>query len=783
MRKTFALIILPFVLLAAAGPFIEGQVLPTATYPYRDPTVIHLPCGIALDTRNANPVLPADLMLSSEQEGRGIYLVQFDGPIYEQERKALVNTGAVIDGYLPNYTYMVRMDQATRTAVSAIPDVAWVGDYHPGYKICPEIDLDAHLPQEFIVILYSGSKAESIREAVKTLDGELIEWEANEWETIARVNLAPEKIVSLVHEPQIKWIEPLHQDYAFNGQAQWVIQTWIQDNRRIWDKGLTGEGQILSSLDSGIRTTHNFFRDPSVPISDFGYYPDHRKIIAYQRSVGNILITFGDESGHGTHTAGSILGNDKPVGGSSINIGMAPDAKLFFLDGGGSSGGIYYGMDLESVLNKPHSEGDASLISNSWGSQTTRAYDTRCAQADRSMWGHAGYLVLFSGGNTDQGPYTGSPANAKNILCVGACKNGGYAFLTWEGSSAGPAGDGRIRPDIVTPGTNILSASFTGDAAEEGNYGTSMSCPIAAGNAALIRQYFTDGYYPDGVAGGAGHTPSGALLKAMMINSAETDYFNHPVPDDVVGWGRPNLDNVLYFPGDSRKLVIRDDANGLSTGQKFSTGIYVQTTNDPLRITLNWTDYPAAASASPALVNDLNLLVASPSGRTYRGNNLGNNNESVEGGEFDNLNPTENVFREFPEQGTWSIEVQANNVPHGPQSFALVVSGYVSPSGIEEENDVLPAPSPTLQVITSTFTDRLDLRLFIPHGGPLTLEMFDPAGSKVVTLIDERSHPEGETSYSFSPTDRSNRPLPSGIYFLRLKACGKQVISKTLHLK
>jgi len=59
--------------------------------------------------------------------------------------------------------------------------------------------------------------------------------------------------------------------------------------------------------------------------------------------------------------------------------------------------------------------------------------------------------------------------------------------------------------------------------------------------------------------------------------------------------------------------------------------------------------------------------------------------------------------------------------------------------------------------------------------------MFDQTGRKVSTLIDERMHPEGEKIYSFCLQDKGS--LASGVYFLRLKACGKQVTSKAVHLK
>lgn len=686
MRKAFALLFLPFLLLAATGPLIDGQVLPTATHLYRDPTVIHLPCGINLDTRDAEPTLSANLMLSAEQEGIGTYLVQFDGPIYSHERRALEQAGVGIEGYLPNYTYIVRMDQATRAKVEILPGVGWVGNYEPGYKLCPEIDLEGGITEKLVVTLYAGIDGEAIRDAVEAIGGELLEWQATDFQTFVHIMLAPQRLSVLVREPQIKWVEPYRQPYIMNGQAQWVIQSWEEDNRRIWDEGITGEGQILATLDSGIRTTHNFFRDPSVPITDFGDYPNHRKIIAYQKPAYDPdgVITFGDETGHGTHTAGSVLGNDQPVGDSSVNIGMAPDARIYFLDGGGGGGGIIHAVSLEyslSVAYNGNSAGGARIISNSWGSQATRAYDKSCVESDQTMWNRPDYLVMFSAGNNPPSTYTGSPANAKNVIAVGGCLNGTAANFHWSGSAQGPTNDGRIRPDLVTPAKDITSSTATSDAAEVASSGTSMASPIAAGSAGLIRQYFTDGWYPSGSPSAyhAGFNPSAALLKAMMINSVETDFpsIEDRVPSNRVGWGRPKLDNVLYFPGDSRKLAIVDFDEGLETGYQFLGRVDVSGSSEPIRITLNWTDYPGQLYAFPALVNDLNLEVISPSGKVYRGNNF-SNNVSVEGGDFDTKNPVENVFVDSSETGEWEIRVHANNVPAGPQPFALVVTGELS---------------------------------------------------------------------------------------------------------
>jgi hypothetical protein len=95
-------------------------------------------------------------------------------------------------------------------------------------------------------------------------------------------------------------------------------------------------------------------------------------------------------------------------------------------------------------------------------------------------------------------------------------------------SSFGPTPDGRIKPDIVGPGELVSAASGDKDPSTENSEtcsverkaGTSMATPMTAGHTAIIRQYFMDGYYPTGAVGNAAYTPSGPLMKGVMLGGA-----------------------------------------------------------------------------------------------------------------------------------------------------------------------------------------------------------------------------------------------------------------------
>src|SRR5262249_31593486 len=147
---------------------------------------------------------------------------------------------------------------------------------------------------------------------------------------------------------------------------------------------------------------------------------------------------------------------------------------------------------------------------------------------------------------------------------------GGHAFTV----------DGRRKPEIMTPACGKISAqvsSTTCDFTAAGS-GTSYACPSAAGGGLLIRQYFTDGFYPTGAAVPAnGFTPSGALIKSTLINSGTNMTGITGYPSDREGWGRVLLHNALSFTGDTRKLIVDDvrNASGLTTSQSKSYNFYV----------------------------------------------------------------------------------------------------------------------------------------------------------------------------------------------------------------
>lgn len=512
----------------------------------------------------------------------------------------------------------------------------------------------------------------------------------------------------------------------------------------LFDHGIIGTGQIVAVADSGTSpwvanfttldkgtgplTEITLSDNPPPTLPNIGNRYPNRKVLAYwlQPTVGAVgPVDYDYTSGHGTHTTGTVLGDlagTFTVSGtpttfvastpSAVNHdladGMAPNAQLIMQDVGGTASTAVYVTDFGGTLSQAYA-GGARVHNNSWGGPTAGAYNGNDAEADAVTWRDEDLLVVVSAGNDRAGDVqTGSPSNAKNVLSVAALGRAGS--LTVAGySNNGPAADGRQKPDIAAPGSSIQSArnatSFSAVpvyTAPASNSGTSMAAPVISGNAALLRQFFADGFYPRGVkTTGDAYNPSGMVAKAVLLNGT------NPIgganwPNKNTGWGRAWLDGNLWFKNtmtggdDTRRLRVfeRVQAAGLQTGQSNEYTIANVAAGTELRATLAWFDPEAVAGVAKTLINNLDLEVVGPGGTLYKGN-VFTGGISTSGGAADILNTVEQVRLTTPVAGSYTLRVKATAVPGNgrvetdKQGYALVVSGGF---GLP---DPTPAAAPT----------------------------------------------------------------------------------------
>jgi len=299
--------------------------------------------------------------------------------------------------------------------------------------------------------------------------------------------------------------------------------------------------------------------------------------------------------------------------------------------------------------------------------------------ADQFIWNHPQFMHCNSMGNYGSNRM-GHPVIAKNIISTGSTENGTSCRSLSSFTSRGPTADGRMKPQLVSPGSDIMSASYNNASGYRSSSGTSMATPNMTAATALIRDYFLKGWYPTGdTLTGTLMEISAALNKAVAIVGADDDVSGYTVPDDNVGWGRIDLDSSLYFAGDESKLWVMDDTTGLGTGDSVMYNIAVADDGRPFRVSLCWSDYPGTMQAAVILVNDLNLTVISPSGTEYKGN-VWSGGQSQPGGDYDTLNVEECFRQDSPETGTWTVKVKGLNVPQGPQPYALAAIGMFGSS-------------------------------------------------------------------------------------------------------
>ncbi|MDH3328203.1 MAG: S8 family serine peptidase, partial [Desulfobulbaceae bacterium] len=559
------------------------------------------------------------------------WLVQFIGPVHESEKKQLQELGCRIEDYLPEFAFIVSMDVETKKDVEELTFIKGVARYRPEHKIRKSL-------KEKIVAYkeHNGISKKADKEDIKKIHirvdqadhlplllstvhkqkGKILDVSND----VATVKIPAGAILQFAELEEALWIEEAIDLYLFNDTSKWTIQTFVPDYTKIWDMGIRGEGQIIGIGDTGLDYDMPWFHDPdNIPIG-----PNHRKVIGYSAYMDD----YDGDFGHGTHVACTAAGDRTPVDGFSDANGMAPKSRIYIQDiSPGEQRSVYPPTDLGLMFIIPYSAG-AHIHSNSWGA-SVNIYNTYARSTDIFMWEHKDFLALFANGNSgeDEGS-VGTPATSKNAVSVGASGNGNNAENLAGFSSNGPTADGRIKPTVTAPGIDIVSADSDGI---KGNYnsgtiaysGTSMATPTVAGAAALVRQYYLDGYWPSGSPNAAyGFEPSSALIKATLINSAQNmsgDYTDGPIPSTGQGWGRINLSNTLHFFTDNNFLDIADIPAGLATGSSW-TQRYFSTGDQFLKVTLVWTDYPGFEGAAKTLVNDLDLLVTSPDGTIYRGN-------------------------------------------------------------------------------------------------------------------------------------------------------------------
>lgn len=651
------------------------------------------------------------------------YIVQFKKAITQQDKAKLKGQFEVF-GYLPDDALVVRGTYASLLSFkNSHPEVQAIVKYSPTYKVSTHFSaasiFNRDMLQSVLVKTFKASDVKAIADKMMALNPQV------SLQVIAGRNLVAlvprGSVMQVAAITGVEHVQPTPEFESFHfamdkglvadaegaAAGDYSDLSGFETGTRVmkldaaWAMGYTGRGQIVSMADTGldsgnVNTIHQDFVGGVLTGYPFGLWSK----------------SWEDPMGHGTHVAGSVMG--RGTASKGLLKGAAYEASMV-------AEGMWSPMlknlsvpsKLADLFAKAYADG-ARIHTNSWGAaKNFGVYDNFAVQVDEWLYANPDMLILFAAGNSGvdkdkdgriDANSMSSPGTAKNVLTVGASENnvstGGIqapiskfraAKDEWPAepiysdyisnnenglgmfSSRGPTTDGRIKPDIVAPGTNILSVksqvkdasdlwgAYNTDYAWSG--GTSMATPLTAGAAAIARQVLIEKL---GI-----QNPSAALMKATMIHTAVDMYpgqfgeggaargqelLTHR-PNSDEGYGRVDVSNIANL---GQQTHFIDNRQGVAQGAEVSYD-FVLSSGGSLYANLVWTDAPGSPNAGQALVNDLDLILTMPDGQVLSMNDHINNLEMIE---KTNLPP-----------GTYKLTVKGQKVPQGKdgvQSYALV---------------------------------------------------------------------------------------------------------------
>jgi hypothetical protein len=713
----------------AAGGRPALQSLPVAARDDQDLLVLN---GYLIDTGSPQALsreLPSDLkqtrmsaaLVGTAAARKGLYLVQFVGPIRDGWRTALEQTGAEVIAYVPNNAYVVSVDDRAAAELITLkknsPFVQWVGDYQPAYKLRPGLQAmhqrgdsqEIRVRVQLIESVAGRARAEQLRASAHRYLGER---RVMNYRNLAVV-ISASQLAELANSDEVFAIEE-DRDLEFLDEAVGQIAAG-----NLSGNTPTGPGYLEWLASKGFNSSQ--FSSFAVNVADSAYslrghpdLPDSR--IAFENNPANVS---GPQNIHGFGIAHIIGGFNDGTGptyedanGFNYGLGIVPWARVGVTHIGGLS-------SFNPTLWEETAYGQGARITNNSWAGGLDSYDTFSQEFDQivrdaqpGVPGNQQMTEVAANGNSGNAGGLTSNAAAKNVIGVGATENVrptgagicGYdssfadsandiAYFSSRGPVNAAGGDGRFKPDIVAPSTFAQCGVPQSDYADAGNCdgyvppgqtlyswggGTSFAAPVVSGGAALVYQDFLNkGMSP----------PSPAMIKAILMNSASYmagEGAGDTLPSNSQGMGRINLGRA--FDGTPRLLTDQTEVFGAS-GETYHVTGSVASSSLPLRVTLAWTDAPGSTTGAP-WVNNLDLEVTI-NGQTYLGNVFSGEN-SIAGGLADGKNNVESVYLPPGVSGNFVVTVRATNIAGDglpgnedptDQDFALVIynANSVSP--------------------------------------------------------------------------------------------------------
>ncbi|MFI1198468.1 S8 family serine peptidase [Streptomyces sp. NPDC020883] len=663
--------------------------------------------GVTIDPLVQSAELAGEELVSEDASASNYLLVQTTHVPSPEEKSRLAALGVVIHEYVPDSTYLCGYRPSDLAAVRALPFVAWADVYLKGFKLAPSLrsgrmrpgvavlaePLEVAEPRTHTVdvVLHQDVDAGSteVQERIAQAGGVGI-GDIQPGRRKVRMTVPEENLTALTSLDDIRHVEEVPAMVLYNSVAGTLLHARISHN----GTPFRGAGQVVAIADTGLDKGSPQDVHPA-------FHGRVKRLVALGRTGPDQTD---DPDGHGTHVAGSVLGSGQSASMGGVIDGTAPEATLVLqslLDDNGGLGGIP--TDLQDLFGPPYAEDEARVHTNSWGpTQPGLPYNEQSAEIDQMVWDNKNLVICFAAGNAGRdlgrtgriSPASVSgPAAAKNCVTVGASESRRPDIALTYGqlssfsfpvnpihddrqadnpagmaafSSRGPTQEGRFAPDVVAPGTSILSthsraAKFStvfgvsDDPAFFFDSGTSMATPLVAGCLAVLRESLVKNGTPD---------PSAALMKALLINGADDLPGQYdpseagPSPNNNSGFGLVNLEQAIVLP-DAGDHAGFTEGDALDQDGEHAFPLTVPQDGDhELKVTLVWTDPPG-----PALQNDLDLIVRA-GGQERHGN------MDTDPG-FDRVNNIEQIRWPGIPTGDAEVVVRAHRITQFAQPYAV----------------------------------------------------------------------------------------------------------------
>jgi hypothetical protein len=499
----------------------------------------------------------------------------------------LQERGVELFGFYPHNAYQASIAVDALNTVAAHPQVRWVGQPYPIQKLDPELLLFMGAQTNERIGLYVNLFApdEGARGAVSALVAKVGTYDPSL--AVMYVEADAASVNRLLDLNAVLFVEPVRPGYAMHTESQASINADL-----LWYLQHDGRPEGGRPIKAGVMDT------------GLSYHQDFYNVWTATAGYNRTTETnwWDDVHGHGTHVTGTFIGEgrvqaryrgtasglrDTNVDGYDLLI-----SKVFrrAADGRGVSEGnsMYEGL-LDMQGRESRYRRQVFNFSGGFGGVNLIGTDALSRKVDEMF--QQNIVPVISAMNDGPGANTiGGPAVAKGAFTVGAIfdDHPDYVDRVTDYSSRGTTGDGRVKPDVVAPGSWIDSTSNTNNSGYLYDWnGTSMAAPHVAGL----------------VAGMIGHYnfPAWATKAVILANTIDLGVSS-------AAQGRGKVDAMLsHYSFDGWWHVWWWNNGG--NGDLRTVDFNLPQTATSLRVVLVYPDAPAPSGGSVALKNDLDIYL------------------------------------------------------------------------------------------------------------------------------------------------------------------------------